>query len=1019
MARLEISLLGQLRVVREGRPVDDLAYAKVRALLAYLAVEADRPQRRETLAALLWPDHPEKDARHGLSQALTTLRHAIGDPTAAPPYLIVTRDAVGFNRASDQWVDADVFAALLEACDRHAHRQPAVCAACAERLVRATTLYRGDFLAGFSLAASEEFEDWVRLQRERLRRRCLDGLGHLGAYHEKRGAYEQARVAVVRQLELDPWREPAHRQLMRLLWLSGDRAAALAQYERCRHLLADELGVDPEPETTALYHDIRTAQAGTRVAGPLRPSSGRPQNLPESPTPLLGRARELEDIADLLAVSACRLLTLVGPGGIGKTRLAVEAARDQVALFADGVSFVSLAPVGAAAFLVPAIAQTLGITLHDRADPVDRLVDRVRDREMLLVLDNFEHLIDGASLLSRIIGSAPALKMLVTSRERLNLQGEWVFAVGGLGVPKGDDTDGFEGYGAVQLFVQSLRRTRSQAPLQPEERPWVVRICRLVEGMPLAIELAAGWASVLSLPEIGHEMERDLGFLATSLRDVPPEHRSMRAVFDRSWNLLADEERAVFRRLSVFRGGFLRPAAELAGASLPILSTLVAKSFLRTSPAGRYDIHELLPQYGAEKLAEDPREDREAHDRHCAYYLDFVARRETALMGHHQDKALDEIDAEIDNVRAAWRWGTAEGRAGEIARAARGLWLLDLTRGRCWEGAETFDRAMAALEDTNGDVGLPNPDRVVALGMALLHRGGHRCRLGLFDQARDLLARGVALLRGLEAPWELGLALNLLATTAHARGRYVEEQEMLQESLALFRAAGDDWGAAYSLNDLAMVAHLQGDDALAQRLCQDSLTLSSRTGDRRAQAFARHNLGVIAAHLERYEDAAREHRASLALRRADGDQWGISVSLIQLGGLARQTGARDEAEGCLLIALRIAMEARVLPVALEALIELAALAADEGRPDRARAILAPVIAHPALNHSGRDHAERLFAEVDRQIPAGAGPTLSGQRPDAALTVEALADALLRETASSSAAPRAAGWRLAGDGPGRP
>jgi predicted ATPase/DNA-binding SARP family transcriptional activator len=1000
MVRLEISLLGQLRVVREGRAVD-LGYDKVRALLAYLAVEADRPQRRETLAALLWPDQPEKDARHGLSQALTTLRRAIGDPTAVPPYLLVARDALGLNRDSDQWVDVTAFAALLDACDRHPHRQRAVCAACAERSARATALYRGDFLAGFSLGGSEEFEDWVRLQREQLRRRCVDGLGHLAAYHERRGDYEHAREAAVRQLELDPWREPTHRQLMRLLWLSGDRAAALTQYERCRLLLADELGVAPDPETVALYDQIRAARVDTRVAEPPRPSSGRPHNLPEPPTPLLGRARELDEIADLLADPVCRLLTLVGPGGIGKTRLAMEAARVQAALFADGVSFVALAPVGAAAFLVPAIAQALGVPLHDGTDPVDQLLERVRDRETLLVLDNVEQLLDAAPQLSRILGGAPALKMLVTSRERLNLRGEWAFTVDGLGVPE-RDAAGFEGYGAVQLFAQTLHRTRAQAPLQPEERPWVVRICRLVEGMPLAIELAAGWASVLGLPEIADEMEHDLGFLATSLRDVPPEHRSMRVVFDRSLNLLADEERAAFRRLSVFRGGFLRPAAELAGASLPILSSLVAKSLLRRSPAGRYDIHELLRQYGAEKLADDPREDREVHDRHCAYYLDFVARREAALTGHHQGPALDEIDAELGNVRAAWRWATATGRAGEIARTARGFWLLDVLRGRIWEMADAFDRAVAALEEADGDAGEPASDRVLALGVALVCRGGAWCQLGLFDVARDLLARGVALLRGLEAPREVGLALNFLATIAHAQGNYAEEQEMLEESLALFRAAGDDWGAAYSLNDLGMVAHLQGDDALAQRLGQDSLAIASRTGDRRAQAYARHTLGVVAARLGRYEDAARQHRASLALRRAADDQWLIAASLIQLGGLARLTGACDEAERCLLTALRIAMEGGVLPVALQALVELAALALDAGRPDRAGAVLAPVLAHPALDRGLRDQAERLVAEVDRLGPDGPGTTVPGQGADAAMTVEALAHALLNEASTSAA-----------------
>ena len=367
MVGLEISLLGSLQVLQDGWPDSDLGYDKVRALLAYLAAESDRPQRRETLAALFWPDLADGDARHGLSQALMTLRHAIGDASAVPPYLIVTHGAIGFNRASNHWIDVRVFTSSMAACDRHSHRQLSSCTSCAGRLAEATGLYSGDFLAGFSPSIGQEFEDWVRTQRERLAG-MFDALAHLGEYYERRGAHETALAVIERQLALDPLRESAHRQLMRVLWLNGERAAALAQFERCRQILEDELEVEPEEETTNLFHSLRTSQPASAVSAIGQgPSMQRVQVPPDALNPLLGRARELEQIAKLLEDPTCRLLTLVGPGGIGKTRLAAEVMQEGVSNFTDGAVFVPLAPVNEVALIVPAIAQALGIALHDRA----------------------------------------------------------------------------------------------------------------------------------------------------------------------------------------------------------------------------------------------------------------------------------------------------------------------------------------------------------------------------------------------------------------------------------------------------------------------------------------------------------------------------------------------------------------------------------------------------------------------------------------------------------------------------
>ncbi|MBK9715821.1 MAG: winged helix-turn-helix domain-containing protein [Kouleothrix sp.] len=924
MPMLKLALLGPPQVARsDGTPLR-IRSRKELALLAYLAVEHARPHQRDALLALLWPDAPEQDARNSLRVALANLRQAFGPDAAS---LAADRKTVRLLPGAEGWLDVAALRALLDACRSHRHATAEACPDCVDRLDRAVELYGGDFLAGFSLLDAVPFEEWALVRRAELHQHALDALATLAAAHEQAGDYGALCRRARRQLALEPWHEPAHRALMRGLALAGDRAGALAHYEVCRAVLADELGVAPDAETLALYERIRAGELMPAARDPGAP----PHALPLPLTPFVGRAAEL---SALRARADGRLLTLVGAGGIGKTRLALELALAELDAYADGAFFVPLAPLDSADAIAPAIAAALQLTL--RGDPTAALLRYLRDKRLLLILDNFEHLLDGVALVTAILETAHRVRIIATARERLNLRGEQVYAVEGLDYRAGATIAEAASVPSVQLFVQSAQRALASFSLNAATLEPVLRICRLAQGMPLAIELAAAWVDGLPPAEIAATIERGAGFLEADWRDVPERHRSMRAMFDWSWRLLSAEEQQALSRLTVFRGGWTGEAAEqVAGVSLRVLTRLARKSLVRWSePQGtsrRYEMLEPLRQLAAERLGAAA---EAIMSRHCDYYLRLLATHERRLMREETVPAATARDAEIDNTRQAWEWAVAHAATELIDASVYAIWFY-VWAGQLSASIHTYRLAAERLRAraTSGEA---------SMSEAQANRRTLGKLLGLaamVDLAQGEYARGYA-----EAQEAVAISAEAGAADGEAHGRLVlaaahlvigregATAEILR-ALALARGARErgetseilihtEWRSYFWM---AWEANRRGDVAAARRWAVDGLEISRQLATPRGQITCLELLAVA-------EREAGEHAAALRyleeMRRRSrpiGHSWDEGVAQYQIGEVLARQGRYGEARACLdggLAVFRAMADANYEAAALASLVRL-------------------------------------------------------------------------------------------------
>ncbi len=751
--------------------------------------------------------------------------------------------------------------------------------------------------------------------------------------------------------------------------------------ERARRIAPAETVVDALPEVV-----------GVSPAAAITPSQPQRHNLPVQTSPFVGRENELAELTRLLSDPAVRLITILGSGGMGKTRLALETAATQFAAFADGVYFVPLAPLSSADLVVSTLADSVNYTFSGSLEPRQQMLSFLRIKTMLLIFDNYEHVMAEAGLVANILQAAPNVKIIVTSRERLNIQDETLFRIEGLDLPGTESLETAVQHSALTLFVQSARRVQPGFKLNSDNLPAVVQICQLVRGVPLGILLAAAWVEMLTPAEIADEITKSLDFLETETRDVPSRQRSLRAVFDYSWALLSDTERHVFSALSIFRGGFTREAAQaVTGASLRDLAGLVNKSLLRRNPTGRYEVHELLRQYAEQKLRESSDADavRDAHGAYFAAYID----QQNELMLKSQRTDIDiytEFDVEIENIRATWNWAIAGKQFDAVERLTQSFFLYCETRGETREMIDLFRRAAKVLES------VANSDAEWNVIAGLRGRAAFFLAVtGQFQEAVSFGDGSVAIARRTGNQRVLGYSLNG-ATMAHLfTGQAEFALSMAYESLIIAREIDDIPMLIFILNTLGSVFSQMKQFDQARRYLDESLVAARRYNSLTPLARGLMLIGQVQHEAGEYEDARRTLQETVALSRRLNDTTVICVSLTFLGASNFQLGDSVAAKPILREAIAVSYDRQVLLFTLLSLSWYALLVAEDGQPERAVEWLAMVSHHPQFAVLYQEMIDAFNARLSSQLSPEA--MQAAQQRGQQLNLDAVVKQFLAET----------------------
>ena len=879
---MQLYLLGTFLLQSDAETLH-LPRRKVEALLAYLVLHP-QAHTREQLAALFWGDVSDDAARTSLRTALGVLRKHLD-----AEILLVERATIQLNPAFPLWTDTRelerVHHAIFSAHQIFSDRELEACG----------DLYRGELLAEF-------YEDWVMPLREHFSQLHLDVELYRAQQLRNAAEYARAIAAAQRVLKFDAANERAFQHLMFCHIALGERHAALQVYAQCVNALRDELGVEPSAETTALYEWI--AQSGSASGT----SAARLTNLPIPFSSFVGRQRELMTLKNYL--EHARLVTLIGAGGSGKTRLAVQAGTALLDTFADGVWWVELASLTDSTQVPFAAAKVLGVREQPEHVLSDTLVEWLGARSLLLVLDNCEHVIGAcAELAEKILQACANVKILATSREALRVAGEQIMNVPTLGVPEAGAatlTDLLMSYEAIRLFVERARAVKPDFALTDKNALSVVQICQRLDGIPLAIELAAARVNVLSPEELVARLGDRFTLLTSGQRTVLPRQQTLRALIDWSFDLLAQSERILFWRLGVFSGGRTLAAVEAVCAGdgiaraeiLDLLSRLVSKSLLYTQEKNsetRYSFLDSIKQYAREKLLASG-EIEKIKNRHLAYYQKLAMQAESELAGPQQAAWMRRLESDHYNLRNALHWAYETHQLEAAFTMAAALWRFWKVHGHYSEGRAWYARLLSAGQSAAQVPPRTYADVLCAAGMLAYYQTDAVRAAQFFEQA-------LTMQRATKNEIGAARALSGLGLVRRAQGAYEDARKYFQEALTLARAHAQLEIIASCLRYLGLVSVAQGDPASAVALYEQALPAHQALGDEEALANLYNNLAIALTYLGEMERAQELNQASLAIRRRLDDLHGIALSLHTLSYYPRARGDWKGSQDLLLEAL--------------------------------------------------------------------------------------------------------------------
>jgi len=911
---IEIRLLGQFSVRRDGSPVE-IRSRPAQTLLAYLLLTPNTPHRREKLAGLLWPDSTDANSRSYLRKALWQLRKSLpAEPGEEGEHFLVDDISIEFSASSDYWLDADVVGERLSSD------------APIDDLIAAIAAYQGELLPGF-------YEEWVGLERDRIESAFDQKMGRLVDQLIEHQRWGQVVEWGEQWIALGKAPEPAYRALMTAHANAGDRAKVAAAYARCTEALEDELGVPPSEQTEALYARLMSGSASELVEKPAktreRRSAEEPvaqdgpariqvnHNLPAVPSSFVGRGQEMAEVQEQL--DASRMMTLTGPGGSGKTRLALQVAGSLVDQYSDGVWHVEFGSLAEPELVPQEVASVLGLPETQERTPAQVLLENLRTRHMLLVFDNCEHLIQPcAELVEILLRGCPQVHILATSREALSVTGEVAWIVPPLRMPLPDEQVPFEvllEYDAIRLFAERARTARSTPPFEITEgnAQVVVSICQRLDGIPLAVELAAARLKTLSIEQVAARLEDRFSLLTTGSRTALPRQQTLRATMDWSYDLLPKNEQAMLRQLSVFSGGWSLESAEmicrpLPGSFLPdsgkatiegyealdMLSNLVEKSLIVVDSkrqSARYRMLETIRDYSREKRLETI-EDSAARDRHLEIFLQLAEQVEPLLQADDQVIWFDRLQLELDNIRAAIEWSMAAGDPDEAQQSESRIEAgLRLAGSLAWFFQNR--NRLEPLGRLSRLIAQPKAAKKTKWRAKALNAVGFlNLTLGNYKEAQKVLEEALEIGRNLEDAWNTAWALNYLGAASDFQGIFEAADGYLKEGLLVSRKMGDEgrFPTAWSLAFLGDLFLYRDDLERAGSLYEESVAITRELKNRNFLAYSARRLGYVALKSEEFDRALELFTESLMLNREIDHRLGIASSLGAFGKVAALEG---------------------------------------------------------------------------------------------------------------------------------